>query len=84
MGHNVPYPYLNCMGGDVAGDMSINSCHFLGIQHLEIFDNSVVVAKVKVRYNIGRNHYISLAGNYAKQESNFFDVFGGDDIFGEE
>ena len=82
VGHNIPYPYLNCMGGDVAGRYVDQQLPFLGIQHLEIFDNSVVVAKVKVRYNIGRNHYISLAGNYAKQESNFFDVFGGDDIFG--
>ena len=82
VGHNIPYPYLNCMGGDVAGRYVDQQLPFLGIQHLEIFDNSVVVAKVKVRYNIGRNHYISLAGNYAKQESNFFDVFGGDDILG--
>ena len=82
VGHDVPYPYLNCMGGDVAGRYVDQQLPFLGIQHLEIFDNSVVVAKVKVRYNIGRNHYISLAGNYAKQEANFFDIFGGDDILG--
>ena len=82
VGHDVPYPYLNCMGGDVAGRYVDQQLPFLGIQHLEIFDNSVVVAKVKVRYNIGRNHYISLAGNYAKQEANFFDIFGGDDIWG--
>ena len=82
VGHDVPYPYLNCMGGDVAGRYVDQQLPFLGIQHLEIFDNSVVVAKVKVRYNIGRNHYISLVGNYAKQEANFFDIFGGDDIWG--
>ena len=35
-----------------------------------------------LRYNLGRNHYISLSGNYAKQDANFFDVFGGDDIIG--
>lgn len=82
IGHNVPYPYLNCMGGDVAGRYVDQQLPFLGIQHLEIFDNSVVVAKIALRYNIGRNHYVTLAGNYAKQEANFFDIFGGEDIFG--
>lgn len=82
IGHDVPYPYLNCMGGDVAGRYVDQQLPFLGIQHLEIFDNSVVVAKIALRYNIGRNHYVSLAGNYAKQEANFFDIFGGQDIFG--
>ena len=28
------------------------------------------------------NHYVSLAGNYAKQEANFFDILGGNDIWG--
>ena len=82
VGHGVPYPYLNCMGGDVAGRYVDQQLPFLGIQHLEIFDNSLMVAKVKVRYNIGRNHYVSLAGNYAKQEANFFDILGGNDIWG--
>jgi len=82
IGHNVPYPYLNCMGGDVDGRYVDQQLPFLGIQHLEIFDNSLIVAKMALRYNIGRNHYVSLAGNYAKQEANFFDIFGGKDILG--
>ncbi|WP_065220797.1 MULTISPECIES: patatin-like phospholipase family protein [Butyricimonas] len=82
IGRNIPYPYLNCMGGDVAGRYVDQQLPFLGIQHLEIFDNSLVVAKIMLRYNLGRNHYISLAGNYAKQEASFFDILGGKDIFG--
>lgn len=82
IGNNIPYPYLNCMGGDVAGRYVDQQLPFLGIQHLEIFDNSLVVANIMLRYNLGRNHYISLSGNYAKQDANFFDVFGGDDIIG--
>ena len=82
VGHDIPYPYLNCMGGEVAGRYVEQQLPFLGIQHLEIFDNSILVSKVKLRYNIGRNHYVSIAGNYAKQDANLFDIFGGNDIWG--
>ncbi|MFR5658990.1 MAG: hypothetical protein ACLUDU_13890 [Butyricimonas faecihominis] len=34
VGHDVPYPYLNCMGGDVAGRYVDQQLPFLGIQHL--------------------------------------------------
>lgn len=60
MGHDVPLSLFWCMGG-VAGNCR-STIAFLGNSASGDTDNSVVVAKVKVRYNIGRNHYISLVG----------------------
>ena len=82
IGKNVAYPYMNAMGGEVAGRYVAQQLPFYGIQNLEQFENSLVVAKLHFRYRLGMNHYVSLIGNYAKQKDNFFDILSGDDIWG--
>ena len=82
IGNTIPYPYLNYMGGTVEGRYVDQQLPFVGIRYVEAFKNSVVAGKLHLRYRLGRNHYISMIGNYAKQEDNFFDLLGGDDIWG--
>ena len=82
IGNTVPYPYLNYMGGTVEGRYVEQQLPFTGIRYAEAFKNSVVVGKLNLRYRLGRNHYLTMVGNYAKQEDNFFDILGGDDIWG--
>ena len=55
---------------------------FVGIHHFETFDNTVLALRMKLRYRIGSKHYVTATANYAKQEKNFFDILGGDDIWG--
>lgn len=82
IGKNVPFPYLNCMGGEVAGRYMDQQLPFYGIHNLQLFDNTVLVGRLGLRYRLWSNHYVSLIGNYAKQENNFFDILKGDDIWG--
>lgn len=82
IGENVPTPYLNCMGGEVAGRYFNQQLPFYGIHNLEIFDNSVIVGRLALRYRLGMRHYLIFTGNYAKQSENFFDILKGDDIWG--
>jgi len=82
IGDQIPYAYLNYMGGEEPGRYSAQQLAFVGISHVERFDNTVLVSRVQVRYRLGSNHYLSLTGNYAKQEQNFFDILGGTDIWG--
>ena len=81
-GRNVPYPYLNCMGGDVAGRYMAQQLPFIGIHHVELFENTVLAARMDVRYRLGSNHYVSLKANYAKEEDSLWDIFKGDDVWG--
>ena len=55
---------------------------FYGIHNLQVFDNSVVVGRLQLRYRLGMRHYITLTGNYAKQSESFFDILKGDDVWG--
>lgn len=82
IGREVPFAYLNYMGGEVAGRYMSQQLPFTGIHKLEAFDNTVLVGKLQLRYRIGSKHYVSLKANYAKQDNNFFDILGGSDIWG--
>lgn len=82
IGRNIATPYLNCMGGEMPGRYMSQQLPFYGIHHLEMFDNSLVVGRLALRYRLGERHYVTLTGNYAKQADNFFDILDGDDIWG--
>ncbi|MGL5682324.1 MAG: patatin-like phospholipase family protein [Marinifilaceae bacterium] len=82
IGQDIPYPFLNCMGGDMPGRYMPQQLPFIGIHNLELFDNSVVTLQANFRYRLGRNHYLFLMGNYAKQQDNFFKILQGNDIWG--
>lgn len=82
IGNEIPYPYWNCMGGTLSGRYVDQQIPFWGIKNLEISENTLLVGKLHLRYRLGRNHYISMIGNYAKQQDDFFNILGGDDIWG--
>lgn len=82
IGKDIPYAYMNCMGGMVTGRYFSQQLPFIGIHHIEMFDHSVLVGSLKLRYRVGRKSYITGAVNYAKQKDNFFDILSGDDIWG--
>ena len=49
---------------------------------MEVFENAVIVGKLEFRQRMGRKHYLSVIGNYALQDDNFFDLFGRKGIWG--
>lgn len=82
IGHGVPYPYLNYMGGDVAGRYMNQQLSFCGIHHVELFENALLAGKLHLRQRMGSRHYLSLIGNYALQNNNFFDILKKKGIWG--
>ena len=83
IGRHVPAPYLNCMGGEMAGRYFSQQLPFYGLRHLELFDNSLLVGRLALRYRLGARHYVILTGNYARQAENFWDILKeGNNIWG--
>ncbi len=82
IGNNPAYSYLNCMGGTVFGRYVAQQIPFLGINHVGVFENSLLVGRLELRQRAGRKHYFSLVGNYAMQDDIFFDIFGRKGIWG--
>lgn len=83
IGKDVPAPYLNCMGGEMPGRYFNQQLPFYGIHHLELFDNSLLIGRLALRYRLGARHYVTLTGNYARQTDRFWDILKeGENIWG--
>lgn len=81
-GSNVAYSYYNAIGGYVFGRNVPQQIPFMGINHMEIMDNSVVVMKLQMRQRIGTKHYVSLIGNYGIHNNDFLRLFDGNSLWG--
>lgn len=75
IGRNVAYPYLNAIGGEIPGKYLSQQLPFAGINHVELLENSVVIARMHLRQRIASRHYLSLIGNYGVHEDDFFSLF---------
>lgn len=82
IGKGIAATCLNFMGGEVDGRYFSQQLPFCGIHNLQLFENSVMVGRLALRYRIGQRHYITVTGNYARQADNFFDILKGGDIWG--
>lgn len=82
IGKDIPYPYTNALGGNYFGRFLSQQMPFAGIDNIEIMDNSVVVGALKIRQRLWTKHYISLTGNVALSNNNFFDLLEDKCIYG--
>ncbi len=82
IGREIPYSYQNVMGGDVYGRYMPQQLPFAGINYLELFRKSVVVAQLKMRQRFWENSYVALTGNYGLSNTDFFKLFSGFPVYG--
>jgi NTE family protein len=82
IGNNFAYPSLNFMGGSVASRYMPQQIAFIGLNDMEVMQNTVLGARLDLRVRLWQKHYVSLRSNYAKQHNNFFNILTGEDIFG--
>ena len=82
IGRDFPYPLQNAIGGDVPGFYIPQQLPFAGVTNLELMDNTIMIASVKLRQRMGAIHYLTLTGNYGLTYSNFFDILKGKQLFG--
>jgi len=82
IGNSPAYSYMNHLGGTEFERYSAQQMPFLGINHVEVLENSVIVGKLEFRQRMGRKHYLSVIGNYALQDDCFFDLLGRKGVWG--
>ncbi|NDV84320.1 patatin-like phospholipase family protein [Bacteroides sp. 51] len=81
-GQDSPYPFMNVLGGEAPGRYMSQQIPFTGISYMEVFDNSVVVARLELRQRMGKRNYLSLTTNYGLTDNNFGDILKGKQLFG--
>lgn len=82
IGRDAAYPFLNAVGGEMAGRYLVQQLPFAGINHVEILDNALAIARLHLRQRIGERHYISLIANYGVHQKDFFSLLKGEHLWG--
>lgn len=71
----------NAIGGEVYGLYIPQQLPFAGVTNMELMDNSIMIASVKLRQRMGSIHYLTLTGNYGLTDSHFFEILKGKQLF---
>ena len=82
IGKDIAYPLQNAIGGEVYGLYIPQQLPFAGVTNMELMDNSIMIASVKLRQRMGSIHYLTLTGNYGLTDSHFFEILKGKQLFG--
>ena len=81
-GNNIPFPYMNVMGGLEAGRYVDQQFAFVGTQNLNVFRKYLTAVRCDLRANVYGNHYVALMANYARDCENLKDYLIGDGYVG--
>lgn len=81
-GKDIPFSYLNALGGTTFGRYVPQQMPFAGLGHLEVQENSTIVARVKLRQRIGSKNYVSVTGNYGLTENSLLHLTEGKNLWG--
>lgn len=82
IGKDIPYAYENALGGESFGRYFPQQLPFTGMYNVEMTKNSVTIASLKLRQRMGSKNYVTLTGNFALTDSNFFKLLKGKQIYG--
>lgn len=82
IGKDIAYPLQNAIGGEVYGLYIPQQLPFAGVTNMELMNNSIMIASVKLRQRMGSIHYLTLTGNYGLTDSHFFEILKGKQLFG--
>lgn len=82
IGDNFPFPKLNVMGSVIPGRYFDRELPFIGINNIEIMNNSLLMGGMRFRERLGKRHYISLLTNYALSSNNINNIFNEETRFG--
>lgn len=82
LGDNIPYPFLNAIGGDVPSRYVSQQAPFEGINYMEITDNSLAVVSVRLRQRMWKNNYVYLTTNYGLTDNKVKNILSGRQLFG--
>lgn len=71
IGDNAPYVFSNVVGGYQTAKYVDQQLPFVGLSHMEMMRNAMLMADFRLRYNIVKRHYASLLGALLAEQKNF-------------
>lgn len=81
-GKDIPLPFSNAYGGESAGKYVEQQLPFTGVGNIEPARRALIIAAMKLRYNIVGRHYASALLNVATDANTLSDVHRGRYFYG--
>ena len=81
-GDDIPIPFANVLGGEMAGRYVDHQLPFIGINNAAFRRNNLVVMRADLRYELLRNNYITATFNYSRDFYSFRQFETGVDLYG--
>ena len=81
-GDDIPIPYANVLGGDMAGRYVDHQMPFIGIANAAFRRNNLVVLRADLRYQFLKNNYVTAMFNYSRDFYSFKKFETGENLFG--
>ena len=81
-GDDIPIPFANVMGGEMAGRYVDHQLPFIGLDNAAFRRNNMVVLRMDLRYRLAKNNYLTGMFNYARDFASFRQFETGEDIWG--
>ena len=81
-GDDIPIPFANVLGGEMAGRYVDHQMPFIGINNAAFRRNNLVVLRSDLRYEIARNNYLTATFNYSRDFFSFRQFENGVDLYG--
>ena len=81
-GDDIPIPFANVLGGEMAGRYVDHQLPFIGINNAAFRRNNLAVLRADLRYEIFRNNYLTAAFNYSRDFYSFRQFDTGEDLYG--
>ena len=81
-GDDIPIPFANVLGGEMAGRYVDHQLPFIGINNAAFRRNNLVVVRTDLRYEFLRNNYLTAAFNYSRDFYSFGQFENGVDLYG--
>ncbi|MBQ0025656.1 MAG: patatin-like phospholipase family protein [Bacteroidales bacterium] len=82
IGDDLPYAYMNVLGGYETGRYVDQQIPFIGFNYTRILESNLSVATLDTRVRLLDNHYIFASGAYSRSSHKISEFFFGSPIIG--
>ncbi len=81
-GFDIPFPFLNALGGSDFGHYVPQQLPFAGINYMTIVGHQVIGVGIQGRQRFGARHYLFASGNYALTDNSFRELIQSENFWG--
>jgi len=82
LGSDIPFAFMNVMGGYVEGRYMEQQMPFAGFNYASPFKKILTVAELDMRYKLAEKHYVTATASFAKDSDGISDIFDNQGIVG--